>query len=484
MNTRYRIAVALGALLIAAGHAFAQTPASSPSNTIDSGQLAPTYVDGSFGFSLTPPAGAAVFRQKQVVDRGDLEIVQFANVDERWSLTVRLTTTTQPLDAQMIIDGLAKNLTSQYPDAKVIHSAEAKIAARDAVRFAASFTSEGAEWFRQQAVVRNRPTEYFALVFVTPLEQRAASEKLFGRIVDSFQLLRTESAQKRIEQALQHGTQLLRKVAGGKPALSSLAIKDTYLRVLIEGKDSGFVQIRELPHSQNGHSGIEIREWAWLFKTDGEITHVQHKMFLTDDLTFENWENLVSVIPPKVDAEHTVVHDYDSGLRQDNQLIVAFMANPNGIELQDKIIEVEPSYASAAWHSLLPRLVDLKKPELYAFSSYHAERRGLALRTIDVLGPKRMTIDGQAVTANKLEDSEGLIPPISETDVNDKGRILRIATGPLEMLPTTQKDCEQRYLQRVRDAQGVLKKYPLPKLEPAHRGRPNAAVATQPEGGR
>jgi len=148
------------------------------------------------------------------------------------------------------------------------------------------------------------------------------------------------------------------------------------------------------------------------------------------------------------------------------------MPHPNAAQLQDKVIEVEPSYAPAAWHVLLPRLVDLATPELYAFSSYNAERRGLALRTLKVVGPTRFGGSGGQTAAIKLEDSEGLIPPITETDVDSKGNILRIIAGGLEMLATTREHVEQTYASRVKAAQEVIKKLPIKEPTPAVRQRP------------
>jgi hypothetical protein len=201
---------------------------------------------------------------------------------------------------------------------------------------------------------------------------------------------------------------------------------------------------------------------------------MQHDMFLSDDLTFEKWENrVVTFAPAEKDQPRQTVYDYESGLRQDNQLIVAYMPQPNAPQLQDKVIEVENSYASAAWNSLLPRIVDLKKPGVYAFSSYNADRHGLVLRTIEILGTTPLDLGARRVNATKLQDSEGLIPPINEIDVDDKGRILRVSADPLEMLTTTKEYAEQKYSKQVGELQTFLKKHPIQEPTPAPRERPS-----------
>jgi len=464
-------ALIISALVAPAAVCAQAVPATQPVK----GTLDAPYVDGSFGFSIAPPAGCTTFRQKHLAGAGDVEVVQFGNLDYRWSLTVRVTTTTQPLDAQTIIDGLTKNISASYEDVKVVRGEEARIAEREGVRYAATFKADGTNWLRHQAVIRTKPTEYYALVFIAPAGDNIA-ESLFDKIVDSFQILRTELMQKRIEEALARGTQLLQSVRSGKIKLTKRVSPESFLRFVLDGKEIGFVRVREGERAQGSRSGVEVNEWAWLFKADNSITHLRHDMYLTDDLSFENWENRVMTIPPAAaGAARQVIYELESGLRQDNQLVAAFMPTPNASEMQDKIIEVEKSYASAAWHSLLPRIVDLNQPELYAFASYSADRRGLVLRTFEVIGPAQVTIDGRRVQAIKLQDSEGLIPPINEIDVDAGGRILRVVAGPLEMLATNRQDLEQRYETSVKEGQEILRKHPLKEPTPAPRDRPEGA---------
>src|SRR5262249_264730 len=147
----------------------------------------------------------------------------------------------------------------------------------------------------------------------------------------------------------------------------------------------------------NRHSGVEIQELAWLFKDDGSITLLRHEMQVTDDLNFESWINRVyTLMPASGSAARQLIYNYDSGARQDRQLIVAYMATPNASELQDRVLEVDENYSAAAWHSLMTRVMDLKHPQLYAFSAYDADRRGMVLRTIELTGPTSVNLTGQS----------------------------------------------------------------------------------------
>src|SRR5690242_6483472 len=84
--------------------------AESTSQPAAAAELDPPYVDRSFGFTVSPPKGADISRQKKMhgkpenddPDRPkdeaaagptveDFEVVQFFNEAEQWSLTVQFT---------------------------------------------------------------------------------------------------------------------------------------------------------------------------------------------------------------------------------------------------------------------------------------------------------------------------------------------------------------------------------------------------------
>jgi len=435
------------------------------------GQLAPAHVDGSFGFSVRFPAGSSIQREKRFVSTADVEIVRFVQLEHTWSLVVRLSKTTRPLDSDMIIEGITSKLTAEHRELKVIRAEAARIAAREGVRYAATFTADGKDWLRQQAVVRKQPTEFYALILITPLTDQHTATTTFDKIVESFQILRSELSQERINAALERGEALRRMIAAAdKNKLSARGEQDAYLRFVQDGQEIGFVHVHQGPLRMKHRQGVAIHEWGWLFKPDKSITQLRNEMFLADDLTYSQWDNRVRILTPQASGKgHHAALAVETGFRQHDKLLVSYTPNLNAGELKDKVIQVEPSFSSPAWFVLLPRIVDLTNPELYAFSAYSTDRRGLILRTFRVVGPARITLDGRTRSVIKLEDSEGSIPPISEINVDSAGRILRVSAGPLEMLATTRQYVDQHYKKRVDDALATFKKYPLTPPRPADR---------------
>jgi len=441
--------------------------------------LDPAHIDGSFGFSVQPPAGCTLYREKQIAE-GDVEVARFVNLAFQWSFTVRHSTSTRPLDAQTQIAELTSRLGTQHQELQVLKGEPAKIAGRNGVHYEASFKAEGVAWLRQQAIVPYLQNEYLSLVLLTPLAHREAAEPLFDRIVASFQLLRDERARARIQTALEQGEKLLRLAAAGEIDIGARLVEDSYIRCLMEGREIGYVRVSERSTTIDHRKGVQIREWGWLFNPDGSTTHLEHDMFLATDLSFERWENRLYVLPPaQGTAPRQLLIDIENAIREGNQLGVAYLPRPNSLEKRDKLISVEKSYASAALNVLLPRLLDLSRPAVYAFSSYKSERRGLILRTLEVLGPARIQVDGQDVSAFKIEDSEGLIAPKTEIYADRSGKLLRVVVDRLEMMPATAHDIELRYGKKVAEAQDLFKKLqPQPPSPPP--STPGAESGTPP----
>lgn len=486
------------AVLSASASAFGQDAKVSTSQPV-ADPLDQPYVNGSYGFSIRPPAGCTIFREKQV-NESDVEIVRFGLPGPQWSLNVRFTTTTRPLDAQTIIDGLTEKLGNpddpklarQQVDFKVLRGEPAKIAGRDGVRYTCSFTAQGMGWIRQQAVVHFEDNTYFTLVFITPLANRELVEPLFDQIVDSFKILRDERARERIKKALERGTMLLRQAADGELDISNKLVEDNYVRCLVNGQEIGFVRIREqfllLGQSNKDDQprglqrrGVHVRQWGWLFSPDGSITHLENDMFLALDLSFERWDNRLYVLPSEqADPNPRLQITLENAVRESDQLGVAYLPKPNALEKRDQLMTVEKSYASAEWNLLFPRLVDLTKPELYAFSSYSSDTRGLVLKTLEVKGPTTVLIDGTQMAAFEIEDSEGLLPPASQIYVDASGKVLRVVASPIEMVTTTAKYVNDNYTKKVTEAQDRFKRA-MPKTATP---QPNAPTGQRTAPGR
>lgn len=434
----------------AGGGLTADDQTSSPAD-IPKGTLGPEYIDASFGIEFRPLAGATMRRRKRSVENR-VELAQFVRHEIAWSLALRLQTSARPIDVQAAREALELDLVSQYPDSRVIQAEPARIGAREAVRLSAYFSAEGQIWLRQQAVIRLRPKDYIFLILIVPFDDRDVAARTFDQIVESFQVVRTEAQQQQIDAALERGFNLAQEVAEGRKKLAHRIEESVFLRLMREGRPIGAVEIRESADTLGGRQGVRSLQQIWLFHPDKSVQFLQEEKFLAADLSFDEWRNLSQLLPsPQVDPQQRLVVHMEAGIRRGDQLVVKYAGT--GVDEEDKVIEVEPSYASSFWSLLLPRVAELQKPDLYAYSMYDSERRGMILRTFRVVGPAQVTVGRRRMTGIRIEDSEGLLPPINDMIVDDAGRLLQLSSGPVEMRLSTADALEREFGERIRTTQ-------------------------------
>ena len=430
------------------------------------GTLGPEYIDGSFGFGVRPLAGAVMYREKRRVE-GDLQACQFAHPVNRWSLSVRIANPPRPIGPMDILASTADVLVVQYPDLQVVRREPAQIAAREAGRLALTFTAQGEPWYREQAAVRAQPAQYFMIVLVAPLADRQAAAATFDRIVAEFRSLRTAAVQEQVDQALERGTQLLRNAGSGRPDITAKVVPESYFLLLRDRQELGIVENHEQVGTMENLPGLHMIQRAWLFEGDGTVQFLEENKFLSRDLTYEQWENIRSTLTTAVDAAQKPVPpeiSFESGLRRDDKLLVAWTQRLGQIEPTQKVFETEKSYAPGSWGLLLPRLVDLNAPELYAFSAWAPDRQGMVLRVHRVVGP----VPGGLI---RLEDSEGLVPPANQVDVDSAGSIVRIVAPPFEMVATPRAQLDIRWAERVKAAQARFRQFAAkPRPQPGTPG--------------
>lgn len=443
--------------------------AQTPATQAVLGELGPEYLDASFGFAIRPPAGSGAKLEKKVLGPNDVEVVRFVLSPQQWTLSVRIDSDARPPDIEQIKKELTANLETQYKNVQVLDSAYSKVGPYTAGGLAISFTADDAtnllsegqtEWLQQQTVLQTGPSECYVLVLVTPLQDRQIAESTFDKIVHSFEVRRTEQMEQQIRRAMERGTALLKQINEGEVPLPPDLDNESYMRILRNGREVGFMGLRETNKISAGRKGVQLYHYNWLFNDDGSVSNMEHGMFVSNDLSLETWEYRLRMLsPPTPGTKRTAYIDAESALREKDKLLVLFPGKATDIKMSEKVIEVSDSYAPMALMSILPRVVDLEKPELYAFSTYEMERRGLVLRTVQVVGAKDVVVDGQRIRAYKLIDSEGLLPPFSEIYVDRDGKLLKLSAGKMEMILSSHSYVERKYRARLDESLKLFEKY-------------------------
>ncbi len=473
------VAMTAAAPRVLCRHAAGQQPATSAAPAAPVGPVM-RYVDGSFGFALIPPAGCATIREKRFIDTADeVEIVRFVNNEVFWSLGVRQSKPERALDPDTLGEMIVQEVKDACPDAAVAKTGKSELGSREVLRCTVAMTSRGAPVIRQQAMIRVKPSEYFALILVTPKSDEKTASAVFEQVLSSFEVLRSEVQEQQLREALRRGSALLQLVRTGSIDVVGSEPREVFLRYLEKGVEIGFMQIRMEPRTVDRRKGITVFKWAWFFRPDDTITMMQQDMFVTSNLSFEKWASRFITLsaPPKGGGRREISQEIESGIRQDEKLLVGYAGKSSGRQITEKELDVDRTYASAPWDVLLPTILDLRKSELYAFSWYDGSRRGLSLQTFRIVGPKTTASGSEAIL---IEQSEGLIPPIHELYVDRSGQIVRVVMKvgdqSMEMLATTRRDIERRYGDRVREIEQLM---PGPSSAPA--GEKTAGRPDQPK---
>lgn len=474
------------AWFLTAAPAGAQPAATQPSSApaeLEAIRLAEQpYADASFGFSLRPFDDCEIKREKRIDAEGDLEVAMFANYNREWVMTVHLRPGQRARTLEDWLSVFREKLARKDPEAKVLRQERLTLHGRDAWRFAASLSAARSLWLHQTAIIQSKPEELLEIVFDSPLRHREVAEPLFDEVVRSVEFLRTQAVQQLLDDALLRSPAWLRALAtDGR--LGEKLTRESYLRILVDDKDTGYLWTREFGSTLDRREGVGLRQEGWIFESDGTVKRQLTEMFLAKNLRFEKWNTMAEVIiPPRAPAPAQRLITYEKGLREDSQLMVAYSSSANPKDVKDRTIETPESYAPVALLSLFPQVVDLGKPELYAFVSYSTERRGLILRTLRVMGQQTVIANGRSVRATRIDDSEGLVPPAAELYVDERGQLVKMVSGKLQMLATDEKKIASLYDNRIEAARQVAAQIEeaVRKADKTRR-EPRAPAPRQPE---
>jgi hypothetical protein len=278
---------------------------------------------------------------------------------------------------------------------------------------------------------------------------------MFDIMVDSFQVVHSEVSSEILDGALRRGQELLGRIPSIR--LAERLDVDAYLLMRRGGQDVGTAHIREYPETRNGKDGVRVSERGWMFFQDGVYHYIRNDYFISEDLMSGMFEMRVRVVTPATkDRPITVIEHLERGVRENDKLILSYTELIGDTSLTNDVLEVTGTYVPMALQRMLPRIAPLDEPELYAFSSYSSTRKGMVLRTLRVLGPIGPAAGGSTSIAFKVEDSEGMIPPVSELFLDERGFVSKVIAGSDTVLRTTRAETERLFGRRIRQAREEL----------------------------
>lgn len=449
---------------------------------VDARRLAEPYVDGSYGFSIRPPSGWRLIRQRLPEKRGTtlLRMVQSLGAGNTHQIILKHTATTKVVPISDVLLEVADTLSLEFSNVDIHSQQVQEIAGRPGGYLSATMTRSGEATLRLQAVVEIAPMDYYVLIYNGPTALRHQTEPLFVRVLASLKLLGDRLEPGMLEEALTAGAGWIATLQ--KAHLPKRTASVRYFQVDLDGKPIGLVKVSERPHRWKGHDGLRISEEGWTFEAGGQVRRLQSSVFLSRDLVHERWRTSITIWQAAAKGQREQFENaFEEGLRDGNALLTSQTNSLNRPQKQNPPTKLPKTYISRALLRLLPRLIEhLDQPRRYGFTTFDHQRAGLVFRVMELKGAAKLltgvTGDAEATKGSaagaakdqrqdqarsqevfRIDVREGLVTAPSTLYVDETGEILLMKAGKVTMRPADAKTLEDLFGSRVSEADHAMR---------------------------
>lgn len=437
---------ALACLWLVAGQALAeQGPAV---------ELGPRFVDSLRGMSICPPAGAEVARK--------FTGVEFDLRDKKTG-AIRLAMRVQPgeerkvdtADLQEYARRLALQLRAdQNFEVRMDTLRTMEVGGKPAIDLRGVTGGGNFGLFRRDVWVRTTPNRFWVVRTTGPATDEETIVRVSDASLKTMRFVDPEAARALREQQLSRGAALLERL-DRDDIVRQVAPRDYWLAILVDGKLRGFSYFQEQVTYRDGEQGLSVLNKTAFVNEDQTILSRQ-EMFATFDRRMGNWQASNVILQ---DGKE-IARDKRFGIKQAELLLVQTEVAPG--ELRDTKHKVPTGiFVPMALTPVLPRLVassylleglpealqrlDTKGGEggAFGFAYYSSVTDRIEMRTLQMQGPRNLTISGRSYQAQLLEDqmsadaepaevylgADGLPLKIISRDPNGRVTVLQQTTG-------------------------------------------------------
>ena len=407
-------------------------------------ELDKRYVDPMHGFSLRPPAGTERRREFSAA-----KLVSWALRDEKsgavvWTLTVLQAVEGKPVtDLKPYAEALADKLRTEENFHMEKDFVLGPVAGKAAIDLRG--LTGGVQMWQRQVWVLAEPKRFLIVMISGSETMKAELDDVCSRVLATLQLSDPEEARQRQRKSIQRGQDFL---AALNDAQFSAALEPgpTWFLLRMKDKDVGFRRVVEAPARVEGASGYKVTMWVLLDLPGLDVRLMKHEMFVTPDQTVETWSKRVQI---GGDKSARVIDE--TALKQQDLLVCNSLEDRQTQTRKKKV--PDKIYLPQATGMTLPRLIDLKTPEAYAFAAYNSEQNDFDMRTFTVLGKETISFGGRNVEAIRATDQAAIDAEPATLLLDEKGRLLRMEADGLEM----ERSTEQAVLRRFPKAAAIVK---------------------------
>lgn len=416
--------------------------------------LGDVYVDGSEEFSIRPPEGWQLNRQRIPDARGVtlLRIMGPPVSGQERLITLRRTAVSKRMNADETLKQIVDTLGLEVNVERIESQQVEQIAGRPGAFVSALYVRDAQRWQRMHAMVEVAPRSYLVLIYDGPAAIAGPSESMFQLVIASLMLLERRLNEDELKAALEAGEAW--KAAISPAALKAAIIPRQYFRVET-GSGEGFLVLEESEFALDKQAGVRVSERGWTFDRDGRSQSFQAIMFLGLDQQNEKWQTVTQTLVPAAGAQRPEYLEGtdEQGLR-DKDLLLSSQSYALRIpKAENPAVKLPRSYISRALWRMLPALIqDREKARRMAFTTFDHLRADLVVLLVEIKGS--VSPPGEAVKDKSflIEEYEGLASEATRWYVGADGRILLAKRGKTTIRPAEEKELEKAMRGRVAEA--------------------------------
>ena len=341
-------------------------------------------------------------------------------------------------------------------------------------------------FLRQDCAVQTATNQFFVLTMMAPLAAKQEAVETFDAMIASFQVFNRDDIKNRRLAAIKAGRDWLTN-RNPEELVKKLYSQPQIFRIRVDNKDVGYCRFDELESTYKDIKGLTFVASSRTFPEDGSIVMGENISFwaftkqpnLDQIFRFSRWENTVNTItfvanhtpshwstelgtlqyeyPP---ADHRNIPDAPPPEGFFTLNVDRSVGNTMGLlspESTPKPMQwrfppkldprmappppgaVEPLPLPRILEYIWPRFVDLTKPDQhFAFIVFNSPAAKLGLRTLSVIGPDTINVDGKSINAIRLLDE--IDPGYTNLWVDNTGKILALRSSDNALLVSTSAD--------------------------------------------
>ncbi|MHC4982466.1 MAG: hypothetical protein ACYTF6_04765, partial [Planctomycetota bacterium] len=215
---------------------------------------------------------------------------------------------------------------------------------------------------------------------------------------------------------------------------------------LFRRKDNyvGFMKVVESQAEQEGAKGYEVRTFVQLsVDKASSVTLAWQVMFATADRQTERWQRKLWA---DTGSGEMISVGSEEGLKLGDTITCTLTV---GDEARERAKDIPPGnvqiYLPKAFNSVPWRLIELNEPASYAFAAYNTRANAFDMRTLTVVGPERIELEGKQIDAIRVTDQVAEDVAAETSWLDTKGLVIQAERGEVLITAATREQVLKQF---------------------------------------